>query len=176
MHSHLDGKSEASLDCTRLLSKSIIIFTEYCKTGEIKLESPFSNRMQGGRGQQRSQNQPQPRYAGSSASKMLSSPEANWPANVLELKAVAARTFPGTREECEHTGMPRDTEEVCTHRERALRDSWDPSVKVYRCTMNATPEKVAPQVRRQINKVTMEIWSGLLRSMKLSMLSVLQCG
>ena len=35
--------------------------------------------------------------------KPLSSPEANWSANMLELKAVAARTFLGTREECEHT-------------------------------------------------------------------------
>lgn len=102
--------------------------------------------------------------------KPLSSPEANWSANMLELKAVAARTFLGTQEECEHTGMPR------FRRERALHDSWDPAVKVCSCTMNATPKEVVPQVRRQINKVTMEIWSGLLRSMKLSVLSVLQCG
>ena len=72
----------------------------------------------------------------------------------------------GTWEECEHTGMPR------FRRERVLRDTWDPSVKVRSCTMNATPKEVALQVRRQINKVTMEIWSGLLRSV----LSVLQCG
>lgn len=119
----------------------------------------------GGGSQPRPQDQPPLREQ--QCIKTLSSPAANGPPNVWELNAATVRTFPG------NTGGSLNTRACLAlggrqpYKTPFLRD---PPVEVRSPHCERHPKKVAPQVRRQTNKVTMEIWSGLPRSMKLSML------